>query len=67
MTAANGERLGVIERRLRAAAASVVRTLRCGLPAELVWPEYETAVAELDHQRVRVERQWPLLAGSAWR
>ncbi|MFC5005448.1 hypothetical protein ACFPIJ_47415 [Dactylosporangium cerinum] len=44
------------------AATSVVRTLRCGLPAELVWPEYDTAVAELDQQRVRVERQWPLLA-----
>ncbi|WP_433606631.1 hypothetical protein ACQP2P_30585 [Dactylosporangium sp. CA-139114] len=44
------------------AAESLVRTLRCGLPAELVWPEYETAVAELDQQRVRIERQWPLLA-----
>jgi hypothetical protein len=44
------------------AAAALVRTLRCGLPAELVWPEYHTAVAELEQEGIRIERQWLLPA-----
>ncbi|MEV4134719.1 hypothetical protein AB0J72_21425 [Dactylosporangium sp. NPDC049742] len=44
------------------ASAALARTLRCGLPEELVWPPYEQASAALDAGTMRTDQEWPLLA-----
>ncbi|MEU0557568.1 hypothetical protein [Dactylosporangium sp. NPDC006015] len=44
------------------APAALARTLRCGLPEELVWPPYEQASAALDAGTMRTDQEWPLLA-----